>query len=196
MIYTIKEASELKPIIDELKLGKHETFSIYLGNRKVKYNFDTGVANILLNDDGVEQTNPYYVAPVVDTNVLDEVVTDEVQSEVSTDEVNVAIDVDEDLDDSTKVEEVDQVTIDELFENDSEEVTTTEVDDTQSAVLEELQNELSELRVTVDNLNSELSSKNEYILELESKLNCDNTPNTDELIDMLVDTGYKVTISK
>ena len=76
MEYKFRTGEELRSIIAEIEKGEYPTFLIYNEKgRRVKYDFDTHKALVLLQDDKVPQVNPFYKEPeqvVVEEEVVEE----------------------------------------------------------------------------------------------------------------------------
>lgn len=190
MRYTYNNNAELKDIINELKLGKVEKFSIYSNaGRRLVYDFDLNVAKLVVLDDHRDQVNPYYNPPVVD-DTSEDVITDEVVSidtEVASDEVTDIDDVAVHCSESEFVEFPNEGTNDDnvMYSEDATEVPTTLIedaddesnDDTEGVVTTEIVDDTTSttdeelLQPYIDRINVLVNELNDYEYKLHEARN-------------------------
>ena len=214
MEYKFRTGEELRSIIAEIEKGEYPTFLIYNEKgRRVKYDFDTHKALVLLQDDKVPQVNPFYKEPeqvVVEEEVVEESPAEEEVVELPAEEVvedlqkeelpKEEVTLDENTQDSEETpcedEPAEELTAEEeLTEAPQEEVVVTEeseseenhqdgeVEDTKS---EEIPTSLYEDRIS--ELEADINEKDERIRNL---LN-ENKSLVDKIVDLEVSSKEEV----
>lgn len=228
MKYTYKTPVDLASIIEELKSGKCETFAIYNGNngRRLKYDFESGKATLLMQDDNIEQINPNYVGKSVEVEVVPEVVEEVEDTEnteiaetadnkESLDQVyedsNDADDAESPLnicssssedDAETPSDETEVEVTPESVEN--EVIDESEVEDTEN-VTDSPSDEIDKLKAEIALLNSQLDAQKVIINDYETQINKlgdvitgmkESAQSVEFLVDQLAVKGYTVSITR
>lgn len=196
--YTYHNTSELQGIIDHLKEGHDPDFRIYSAEgRRLRYDFNTNSATLMITDDNVPQVNPYYKAPYSAPEML-KVVEEQVQADESTEDGKVPVGSAGEVLEGTELIDDDEVVLEEsdemkvsteegvqlggFTESDDEDGEVYEdeggddyypdevVDDEIDYEYEELRNENESLKQVNEELKSDLTEVNEKLIEANKEL--------------------------
>lgn len=187
MVYTYKTPSELAAIIETIKEGEYPQFAIYDANtgRRLKYDFESGKATLLLHDDGIMQDNPFYKSIEDDKDVLIE----DPSAKIMKTEEELTPDP-ESITGSDSIKDAEGSNVDEFK---------TEVNDYNELLTryKELETSYKIVKDDNDSLNNKLNSVMNSMEELNSIINGlkDNINRTEFLVNQLVLKGYTVSVS-